>query len=270
MLVAAVGFVRSDVLQRSTLMVLLGGAAILLAAAWSHSLPVPGLRANSVSGREFLCVGAFGLILLFASRSHAQLQRARAEEATAAERRRLVCDLHDGMAQDLAFIATYADHLAQDFGSEHPLTVAARRALAASRGVIADLSASDAPNAAAALRAVADELSSRHGVSVTVQADGADLTARTRDAVVRIAREAIVNAVQHGQAQNISVTLHTRDDELTLRISDNGRGLRKEVSGDPHRGFGLRAMRERAAAIGGDLIVDERADGGTAVEAVVS
>ena len=272
MLVAAVGFVRSVLKQRNVMMGLLGAAAFLLAAAWSQSLPVPGLTASSVSGRECLCAAAFGLILLFSFNSHRQLRRAQADELAAAERRRLVGDLHDGMAQDLAFIATYAERLHQDFGAEHPLTVAARRALAASRGVIADVSASDAPNAATALRAVADELSIRHGVRVTVEADGEgeDLTASKREAVVRIAREAIVNAVQHGQAQHIAVSLDTRDDKLTLRISDDGRGLRNGVSAGPHRGFGLRAMRERAEAAGGELIVDERSDGGTSVQALVS
>jgi signal transduction histidine kinase len=215
-------------------------------------------------------VGAFGLIALFALKSHQHLQRAQAEEATAVERRRLVCDLHDGMAQDLAFIAAYAERLAPDLGPENPLTVAARRALAASRGVIADLSASDAPTAAAALRSVADELSIRHDVCVTVEADGDDLTGRTREAIVRIAREAIVNAVQHGDAQHIAVTLETNGDEFTLRISDDGSGLEDGDSADTHRGFGLRAMRDRAEALGGDVVVAERCGGGTAVEAMVS
>jgi signal transduction histidine kinase len=174
------------------------------------------------------------------------------------------------MAQDLAFIATYAERLVPDFGPEHPLTVAARRALAASRGVIADLSASDAPSAAAALRAIADELSVRHDVSITVQAVCEYLDARTREAVVRIAREAIVNAIQHGNAHNIAVTLETDGDEFTLRISDDGDGLRNRVSTGARQGFGLRAMRARAQALGGELYVRECSDGGTAVEAVVS
>jgi signal transduction histidine kinase len=248
----------------------LGAGAILLGAAWSHSFDIPDLTANSVSGRECLLVGAFGLILLFTSNSRRQLLRAQADKLTAAERRRLVGDLHDGMAQDLAFIAAYAGRLVHEFGADHPLTVAARRALAASRGFIADLSASDAPNTAAALRAVADELSIRHGVSVTVEAHGEDPTGRRREALVRIAREAIVNAVQHGQAQHIAMSLENRDGEVTLRISDDGCGLKTEISANPHRGFGLRAMRGRAEAIGGDLIVDERSGGGTAVKAVVS
>jgi signal transduction histidine kinase len=270
MLVAAGAFARPVFRQRNITIGLLGAAAILLAAGWSYSLLVPGLAANSVSGRECLCAGAFGLILLLALSSYTRLQREQADEAAAVERRRLVRDLHDGMAQDLAFIGTYAEHLVEDFGPEHPLTVAARRALAASRGAIADLSASDAPNAAAALRAVARELASRHGVSVTVEADGEDLIPRTREAIVRIAREAIVNAVKHGHAQHIAVSLESRDEELMLRISDDGLGLGKGGSAEPHQGFGLRAMRERADAIGADLIVDAGSDGGTAVEAVVT
>jgi signal transduction histidine kinase len=270
MLLAAAGSVRSVLRQRKISRGLLGAATILLAAAWSQSLHVPDLTANSVSGRECVLIGAFGLILLFASNSRRELLRAHEAKLTAAERRRLVCDLHDGMAQDLAFIASYADRLVQDFGPEHPLTIAARRALAASRGFITDLSASDAPNTAAALRRVADELSMRHGVRVTVDAHGGDLPARTREAVVRIAREAIVNAVRHGHARHVAVTLETNGDEFTLSISDDGRGLKKKISSDPQRGFGLQAMRERAEAIGGDLIMDERSGGGTAVKAVVS
>jgi signal transduction histidine kinase len=117
---------------------------------------------------------------------------------------------------------------------------------------------------------VADELSIRHGVRVTVDADGEDIAPGKREAVVRIAREAIVNAVQHGQARHIAVSLESDDEELMLRISDDGRGLRNGISTDPHRGLGLRAMRERAEAAGGHLIVDERSDGGTSVEAVVT
>ena len=66
------------------------------------------------------------------------------------ERRRIARDLHDGLAQDLAFIAAHGDQIAREAGEEHPLAIAARRALALSRGAIADLSASDAPSARAA------------------------------------------------------------------------------------------------------------------------
>ena len=80
------------------------------------------------------------------------------------ERTRLARDLHDGLAQDLAFIALYAQGLEPDLGSEHPLVIAARRALDASRGLIADLAARSAPTTGAALALVANELGRRFGV----------------------------------------------------------------------------------------------------------
>src|SRR5438105_15675168 len=157
------------------------------------------------------------------------------------------------MAQDLAFIAAHGDRLARELGAEHPIAVAARRALRAARGVIADLSASDARTTAEALQAVASELSNRHGVRITVAADGEELRPCEREDVVRITREAAVNAVQHGAAKNIAVSLRAQGDDLTLKITDDGQGLGQAVPKDGHDGYGLRAMRERAESLGGEL-----------------
>ena len=98
-------------------------------------------------------------------------------------------------------IAAYEPRLTQDYGAEHPVTVAARRALSAARGSIIDLSASREPTAADALRAVAAELARRHGVRIEADAGDESLAGDEREAVVRIAREAIVNAVRHGGAE---------------------------------------------------------------------
>jgi signal transduction histidine kinase len=267
---AAIEFVRHAIRERDEMIDgALGAAVILLAAAWAYDLLVPGLTANSVSGHECLRAGAYGLILVAALRTRSQQLRAETQEAAALERRRLVRDLHDGMAQDLAFIAAHGERLARDLGPEHPIAVAARRALAASRGAIVDLSASEAPTVAEALHVVADELSHRYGVRVSVEAEGEDLPADDREDVVRIAREAIVNAVQHGGATHVSVSLNTHS-RVMLRIGDDGRGLGGGLSQDSHLGYGVRAMGERAEAMGGRLITREEAAGGTAVEVLVS
>jgi signal transduction histidine kinase len=256
---------------------ILGSSLIVLAASWVYGALVPDLTASSVSGREALRMAAYGLILAAALMSRAHQQRAEASEAAVRERRRLVRDLHDGMAQDLAYIAAHGERLARDLGPEHPIAIAARRALAASRGAVLDLSASDAPNTREALHAVAEELSVRHGIHVCVVADGDDLTADEREAVVRIAREAIVNAAQHGGARNVEVSLRAQGGKLALSVWDDGHGLRKEArdipSGGPqdsHNGYGLKAMRERAEAMGGEFNTRSPACGGTAVEVLVS
>ena len=156
--------------------------------------------------------------------------------------------------------------MAHEAGHDHPLAIAARRALAVSRGAIADLAASDAPTARAALRRVADELEVRFGVQVSVDADDAELSAGAREDVIRIVREAIVNAAR-AQAQTIAVSLARNRNRYVLRILDDGTGIDSgEVKVRP--GFGLRSMRERATSLGGGISARPASGGGTELEVV--
>ena len=69
-------------------------------------------------------------------------------------------------------------------GEEHPLAIAARRALAVSRGQIAELSASRAPSASEALREVGEELSRRFEIDVAVHAEPLIVTPSDREDIV--------------------------------------------------------------------------------------
>jgi signal transduction histidine kinase len=85
----------------------------------------------------------------------------------------------------------------------------------------------------------------------------------TATQLYRIAQEAITNALRHGQASHIRVTLEARGYYLTLRVTDDGIGLPPvEVMGE---GMGLRIMRYRAGQIGAQLSVRCGANGGTVV-----
>jgi signal transduction histidine kinase len=210
-------------------------------------------------------------VLHLRSRQEAEFRRSVTDAATTRERRRIARDLHDGLAQDLAFIAAHGDRLAFEMGAEHPLAIAARRALAVSRGAIAELSATQAPTLGEALRQVAEELGSRFQVQVEVHCEplaALAVTASEREDIVRIAREAIVNSVRHGRATNVVVSLAAEEDRLVLRVRDNGIGISSEVrrSGD---GFGFLSMRERATALGGRFTASAPSDGGTELELVV-
>ena len=67
----------------------------------------------------------------------------------------------------------------------------------------------------------------------------------------RIAQEAVTNAVNHGSATGIRITLFSRPDETTLTVADNGKGMPPP---DPlHKGLGLRIMQYRSDVIGGSL-----------------
>jgi signal transduction histidine kinase len=269
LLVAGAGFMRTAARERQAVTAMLGCASITIAIAGMYELAMPTPASGAVSGRELLRAAAYAFLVVAGLRYRAQLHQATTDEEAARERRRLVNDLHDGLAQDLAFISAHGDRLARELGHEHPIVVAARRALHTSRGTIVDLSAANAPTPAAALRAVADEISSRSGVNVVVHADSTELTSHEREELIRIAREAMSNAAQHGHARKILVSLQARREQLVLRVDDDGCGIGYGVSTIPQRGFGLSAMRRRAESLGGQLHVRPRAGGGTEVEVVV-
>ena len=195
-----------------------------------------------------------------------------ARDAVSAERLRIARDLHDGLAQDLAFIAAHSERLAREFGADHPLAIAATRALAASRGQIVDLEASQASSTEAALREVAAEMSARLGVNVAVTVDGGR---RTRSAastsareLVRIAREAIANAVRHGGARNVTVRLGSRRVDLLLRVSDDGCGFGRAGQDTAGTGLGMRTMRDRARLLGAQVRAGRGERGGAMIDVV--
>ena len=82
----------------------------------------------------------------------------------------------------------------------------------------------------------------------------------------RVAQEALQNAVKHSGARQIAVGLTAADHELTLRISDDGRGFDPFASS---AGIGLVNMRERVELNGGRLSIQTSASGGTTIEALL-
>jgi signal transduction histidine kinase len=251
---------------------MLASASLLLAGARLQALAMPTVAADWVTLRDLLRVAAYGLLVGAIAREFALLHRAEARAAVAAERERIARDIHDGLAQDLATIALHAQELRTSLGDDHPLTVAARRALASSRETIVDLSASHADSTSAAIRIVADELEARFAIDVTVNDridtdhSGRDLPPRVREQAVRIAREAIVNAARHGGAQHVEVTLEGNDvGKLVLRISDDGSGISPDALASS-TGFGLPTMRARAADLGAELTARPQLSGGTVLE----
>jgi signal transduction histidine kinase len=248
---------------------LLAAAATCMAGAQLGKLGLGVAPPTWVTPSDGLRLAGYGLLLAASLRMYRQSQDRVAREAVSAERLRIARDLHDGLAQDLAFIAAHSERLAREFGADHPLALAASRALAHSRGQIVDLEASHATSTEAALREVATEMTWRHGVNVSVVVDdGADTErpAHERTELVRIAREAIANAVRHGGARNVTVRLGSRRGDLLLRVSDDGCGFGRAGSETAGTGLGMRTMRARAKSVGGRLVTRTRTSGGAEVE----
>jgi two-component system NarL family sensor kinase len=87
-------------------------------------------------------------------------------------------------------------------------------------------------------------------------------------AAYRIAQEALNNAVQHAQAENVTVRVRCDEDSLTLSIFDDGVGFELPTRPDllTRAGhFGLLGMRERATLLGGSFRIHTAPGGGTRV-----
>jgi signal transduction histidine kinase len=254
---------------------LMAAVCFLLAADGLVHVAVPASAADWVTPGDGFRLAAYGGLLAVALRRYSRMRHQAARAALDEERQRIARDLHDGLAQDLAFIGVQAQTLDSQLGTEHPLMLAARSALAVSRGMIVDLAARSAPTTEAALRLVADEMGARFGAQVRVRVVAAtDASGHQepgpaeREQLVRIAREAIANAVRHGGAQRVDVVLDCRGTHRLLLVSDDGSGI-TETALQSRNGFGLPIMRARAESLGGRLLARRGIDGGTQIEVLL-
>ena len=243
--------------------------AIAALARLSYFL-FPSVYTSWVFTGDVLQLGTYGLILAGALREIARYQRTAATAAVLEERGRIARDLHDGLAQDLAYIRMQGHRLAAHDERGAKIAAAAEDALIHSRGMIANLTAGDA-RLGGAVVSLSRALAGRHGIELVLDVDEQlDARAAERDDLLRIISEAISNAVRHGEASQISIRL-ARGDEVGLRltISDDGAGFDPLEAGDGNGGLGLRGMRERAERMGGRLEVSSSPGTGTTLEVVL-
>jgi signal transduction histidine kinase len=190
------------------------------------------------------------------------------QQATAEERRRIARELHDGLAHELAFIASKT----RGFTAACPATVdvrelagAADRALDEARRAITVLSVSHPQSLHCAIAQTAEDLGSRLGVDVDLElAEDVVVPGEVTENLLRIVREAMTNAANHGASEQVKVTLEC-DGRVRLVIEDDGCGFvpgGAEVSG----GFGLLSMEERAASVGAEFSLSSWPQRGTRVE----
>jgi two-component system, NarL family, sensor kinase len=212
-------------------------------------------------------------VAVHAARLTADLQRSRERLVSALEeeRRRLRRDLHDGLGPQLAsqtLTLTAARQLLQSSPAQADALLAeaikhAQAAVNDIRRVVYDLRppALDDLGLAGALRAQAAEYEAS-GVHFRLSLPDRlpPLPAAVEVACYRIAQEALTNVVKHARAQNCALTLAV-DGAVSLEVTDDGRGLPAER----RAGVGLGSMRERAAELGGQCLIETGPAGGTRV-----
>jgi PAS domain S-box-containing protein len=122
----------------------------------------------------------------------------------------------------------------------------------------------------AAVEWYVEEFEKRTGISCRRSSTmaGADLSSDQATALFRILQEALTNVARHAGATAVDIRLTAEPGRVTLDVVDNGSGIPEHKIGDS-RSIGLVGMRERARALGGDLVVRSNPAPGTTVEVVL-
>jgi signal transduction histidine kinase len=184
--------------------------------------------------------------------------------------------LHDGLGPTLASqsykLDAVLDLMDSDPATAHKLVSdlksQAQTTLADIRRLIYELRppALDELGLAAALQAQFTDSANGLRISVESPPDGLPpLSAAVEVAAYRIAMEAVNNATRHAKARHCVIRFGAKADELTVEITDDGTGLQ----GGMRAGVGLTSMRERAAELGGQCVIDSSPKRGTRVCAIL-
>ena len=213
------------------------------------------------------------------------------EKAVLAERGRIAEDFHDTLAQYFTGIKLQLDLAEEVFTSQPQVAYAhLQRARALAEQSIGEahrcirglhpqaLAHSDLPAALAQLveqsggkgrlgAGVRSEQGGAASVRLVVKGTPCALSPVLTAALFHIGQEALTNAVRHGCASHITVTLTYTSSHVRLRIRDDGQGFDVQQANE---GFGLTGLRERAARAGGKLTIRSKSGRGTEISVAVN
>jgi ligand-binding sensor domain-containing protein/signal transduction histidine kinase len=193
------------------------------------------------------------------------------------ERTRIAQELHDSLIQDVMGISLQIEItdelLSADFPAKQSVARAlglCKSALVAGRRALNDLRS--APLTAADLvksfSNLANDLTKTSGTKIDVIVEGRErpLKALAGNDVLQVGRQAITNAFQHAHARAIHVLLSYSEQQLRIRVQDNGRGMSEETLNSRRAGhYGIAGMQERAERLGGSISITSRIGDGTEV-----
>jgi signal transduction histidine kinase len=256
---------------------LVGLAAYFVLAALVFRVEPATLATVAAHTSSLLLVLAVAEVALAARQRRLDAERTRAEEArrrAGEERMRIARELHDVLAHNISLInvqAGVALHLmdeqpGQSRSALQAIKQASNDALGELRSVLDILRQGDEapPRAPASGLASLDRLvagAEATGLPVSAKVEGAPrpLPAGTDLAAFRIVQESLTNVTRHAGPASATVRIAYGDRELTVQVDDDGRG---PAATNGLGGNGIRGMRERVAALGGELTAGPRPGGG--------
>jgi signal transduction histidine kinase len=197
-------------------------------------------------------------------------------QAEEAERRRIARELHDDLNQRLALLAVELDLLGQappasgaQLGERlGELSAQVKEVSSAVHELSHNLHPSklEQLGLVAAVRGLCKEQAQAHNLDVEFTHRGMlpELSADTALCLYRIVQEALGNVVKHSQARHAGVELSANEQEVSLRIVDDGTGFDPQAM-NSNEGLGLVSMRERLRLVGGTIVIDSRPSAGTRI-----
>ncbi|MCI0411752.1 histidine kinase [bacterium] len=206
------------------------------------------------------------------------LQETAREAAILEERNRIAQDLHDNLAQGLAGIVVQIDaakrvlgdspldarqHLQHASNQARDSLEETRRSVRALHPLLLERS-----DLYQALSKLTQQLANGATVKVECNLKGTPrtLSKEVELNLLRIAQEAISNALKHSNAREIGIHLIFAPEQIELRVCDNGHGLKSpKWKSDQDQGLGLAGMQSRAEKIGGSLAIRSQNGKGTEI-----
>jgi len=194
------------------------------------------------------------------------------------ERTRIAQELHDNLIQDVMGISLQIEVtdelLPANFPAKQSLSRALRlskSALDAGRRALNDLRTAslNAADLVKSFSELASEFKRDAETKIDVIVEGRErpLNAITGYDVLQVGRQAITNALQHAQARRIHVLLSYGEQQLRIRVQDNGRGINEETLNLGRPGhYGIAGMHERAERLGGTISIRSRVGKGTEID----
>jgi signal transduction histidine kinase len=209
--------------------------------------------------------------------TNARLYERSRELTIAEERSRLAHELHDAVSQKLFSLRLTAQAAAalvdrdpsRAKGELQQVAVLAAEAADELRAAVVELrpAALDEDGLVATLRTQIQVLDRAHSARVTFDSCGVRaLPSSHEEAVLRVAQEALHNALRHSGAERVDVTLARRGSAAVLRVADDGSGFDPKAIRRAGRHLGLVSMRDRAGGVGGTLRVESAPGKGTTIE----
>jgi len=296
----AYGFVQSEIVPRRT-----AASALLLELAEANEQAMRDSEAEFQSSRRgalyrlFAMVGLCVVVALVVARlslghaARSELEsRLRFEEVAQArrdlqqlsarllqiqedERTRLSRELHDEIGQTLTALRLAISRALSWLPTQPPAAEAsleearllAEKTVETVRNISVLLRPSllDDLGLEPALQWQAEDFSRRSGIRCGFSSDGLDenLPAAHRTCVYRVVQEALTNCAKHSAATHVDIHVRQADGELKLEVADNGKGF--PMDAQRAAGLGILGMRERAAALGGQLLLESAPGEGTRV-----